>query len=138
MTAPARIRLSRAADWRQPPGAVVVLRPTMWGNPWRPGRPSSFDTPGCCPVGGSIFVVLDAADAVDLYRRLLVGGPDPVATVLPTCLSAEDLRRTRDDLRRRAARVIAALPTLRGRDLCCWCPLDAPCHADVLLDLANR
>jgi hypothetical protein len=27
---------------------------------------------------------------------------------------------------------------LRGRDLACWCPLDQPCHADVLLELANR
>jgi hypothetical protein len=26
---------------------------------------------------------------------------------------------------------------LAGRDLACWCPLDKPCHADVLLDLAN-
>ena len=26
---------------------------------------------------------------------------------------------------------------LRGKDLACWCPLDAPCHADVLLDIAN-
>lgn len=26
---------------------------------------------------------------------------------------------------------------LRGRDLACWCPLDQPCHADVLLALAN-
>ena len=26
---------------------------------------------------------------------------------------------------------------LRGKDLACWCPLDAPCHADVLLELAN-
>ena len=26
---------------------------------------------------------------------------------------------------------------LRGRDLCCWCPLDQPCHADVLLEIAN-
>lgn len=31
----------------------------------------------------------------------------------------------------------AALPQLRGRDLACWCALDAPCHADVLLELAN-
>ena len=22
---------------------------------------------------------------------------------------------------------------LRGKDLACWCPLDQPCHADVLL-----
>jgi hypothetical protein len=30
------------------------------------------------------------------------------------------------------------LAPLRGRDLVCWCPLDAPCHADILLELANR
>jgi hypothetical protein len=27
---------------------------------------------------------------------------------------------------------------LRGKNLACWCPLDKPCHADVLLELANR
>ncbi len=26
---------------------------------------------------------------------------------------------------------------LGGRDLACWCPLDQPCHADVLLKIAN-
>jgi hypothetical protein len=26
---------------------------------------------------------------------------------------------------------------LRGKNLACWCPLDQPCHADVLLELAN-
>jgi hypothetical protein len=26
---------------------------------------------------------------------------------------------------------------LRGRDLACYCPLDEPCHADVLLEVAN-
>jgi len=29
------------------------------------------------------------------------------------------------------------LVPLRGRDLVCWCPLDQPCHADVLLELTN-
>lgn len=29
------------------------------------------------------------------------------------------------------------LDVLRGRNLACWCPLDQPCHADVLLALAN-
>ena len=24
---------------------------------------------------------------------------------------------------------------LRGKDLACWCPLDEPCHADVLIEL---
>jgi len=31
-----------------------------------------------------------------------------------------------------------AVNDLRGKNLACWCPLDQPCHADVLLELANR
>lgn len=36
------------------------------------------------------------------------------------------------------------LSSLRGKDLACWCPLTdkhgnpVPCHADVLLELANK
>jgi len=26
---------------------------------------------------------------------------------------------------------------LRGKNLACYCPLDQPCHADVLLEIAN-
>lgn len=26
---------------------------------------------------------------------------------------------------------------LGGKNLACWCPLDEPCHADVLLEVAN-
>ena len=29
------------------------------------------------------------------------------------------------------------LRPLRGKNLACWCPLDQPCHADVLLEIAN-
>lgn len=32
---------------------------------------------------------------------------------------------------------ISRLPGLRGKNLACWCALDQPCHADVLLELAN-
>lgn len=32
----------------------------------------------------------------------------------------------------------AAREELRGKNLACWCPLDAPCHADVLLEAANQ
>lgn len=31
----------------------------------------------------------------------------------------------------------AAMKNLRGKDLACYCDLDAPCHADVLLEIAN-
>ena len=27
---------------------------------------------------------------------------------------------------------------LKGKNLACWCKLDEPCHADVLLGIANR
>jgi hypothetical protein len=30
------------------------------------------------------------------------------------------------------------LAPLRGKNLACWCRLDEPCHADILLDWANR
>jgi hypothetical protein len=30
------------------------------------------------------------------------------------------------------------LAPLRGKNLACFCALDQPCHADVLLRLANR
>ena len=42
-------------------------------------------------------------------------------------LGGSALRFTVDDARRELA----------GRDLACWCPLDQPCHADVLLRVAN-
>lgn len=29
------------------------------------------------------------------------------------------------------------LREIRGKNLACWCPLDQPCHADVLLEIAN-
>lgn len=34
--------------------------------------------------------------------------------------------------------VMNARAELAGRDLACWCSLDQPCHADVLLELANE
>jgi len=34
--------------------------------------------------------------------------------------------------------VEAIRSALAGKDLACWCPLDQPCHADVLLEIANR
>ena len=30
------------------------------------------------------------------------------------------------------------LRELRGKNLACWCPLDQPCHADILLEYANE
>jgi Domain of unknown function (DUF4326) len=67
---------------------------------------------------GNPFVI-DAthsrADVVARFRRAI---EDDDRTVLGF---------TVDDVRRE----------LGGRDLACWCPLDEPCHADVLLEVAN-
>lgn len=52
---PKRIRLSRTRGWRLPEGAVVVSRPTRWGNPYAVGDPG----------------VPDRATAVRRYRELL-------------------------------------------------------------------
>lgn len=38
----------------------------------------------------------------------------------------------------RHAIIRSRLNELRGQDLACWCRLDQPCHADVLLEFANR
>ena len=37
-----------------------------------------------------------------------------------------------------AARILENLDSIRGRNLACYCSLDGPCHADVLLELAGR
>ncbi len=62
------------------------------------------------------------------------GNPHPLALG-----RAEAVRRYRADLRagRLAVTVDDVRRELRGRDLACYCPLDEPCHADVLLELAN-
>lgn len=91
---PRRIQLRRARGWRKPAGAVVVARPSRWGNPFRIG------------VDG------DRARCVGLYEQALAQG---------------DLPYGLDEIRRE----------LVGRDLACWCPLDGPCHADVLIEVAN-
>lgn len=46
--------------------------------------------------------------------------------------------RQRFELIEKRAEILRRLPELRGRDLVCWCGLVEPCHADVLLELANR
>jgi hypothetical protein len=34
-------------------------------------------------------------------------------------------------------RAEAIRAALGGRDLACWCPANGPCHADLLLTIAN-
>lgn len=41
------------------------------------------------------------------------------------------------DIPERKQRIIDSLHEIRGKDLACWCKPGTPCHADVLLELAN-
>ena len=50
-------------------------------------------------------------------------------------LRSGDLTRGNPDSPFRPDHLRAAL---RGRNLACWCALDAPCHADLLLAIANE
>src|SRR5690554_5716892 len=103
---PERIQLRRTAGWRKPEGAVVVARPTRWGNPFPVCEHRSRE------------------QAVEQFSQLLrgVGGWD----------LCEHVKSTRYPDWGEVQRVLA------DRDLCCWCPPGGPCHADVLLRIANE
>lgn len=106
---PVRIQRKRTKGWRMPEGAVYVGRPTTWGNPYLVGR----------RYGG--FTVLSVKDAVASYRRDIEWNERNTDRPMNAGIRVDDIRRD-----------------LRGKDLVCWCPLDQPCHADVLLELANE
>lgn len=105
---PVRVQRRRAKGWRMPENTVYVGRPTKWGNPFKPGRHGT------------------AKDCVDLYQ-LAAGGL--------LCVSTD--RSTIDAQKRLQKAVASDLDELRGKSLACFCRTDRPCHADVLLAIAN-
>lgn len=121
---PKRIQLRRTKGWRKPEGAVVVAHPSRWGN-WyvitntRSGSNRGWwvGMAGDLNMHGPHRLRSDAAAvAVSWYRE-----------------DCEEVLRAETD-----GQFFDSLATLRGHDLACWCPLDQPCHADVLLEIANR
>src|SRR4051812_21500077 len=62
-----------------------------------------------------------------------VGDPNPEWGGKITPADAVDLYKNNLP----AFSVLAAQKELRGKNLACFCPLDQPCYADVLLELAN-
>jgi hypothetical protein len=61
------------------------------------------------------------AECIELYKRFVAG---KAATKRNDVLVSREL-------------VASSAQELRGKNLACWCPMDEPCHADVLLKLAN-
>lgn len=79
------------------------------------GRPTIFGNPF------KVSEDIDAARAVRLFKQWLNGGRAAVG--------AGGLRRLA---------LLSDLSKLRGKDLACFCKEGAPCHADILLELANQ
>jgi hypothetical protein len=106
---PKRIQRQRTKGWRMPEGAVYVGRPTQWGNPFEAD-------------------VLGQHGAVDAY-----------AVHLAAYFGWEyrTVRRAFYPWPVDSSAFANWIAPLQGRDLACWCPLDQPCHADVLLHLAR-
>ncbi|SKM29003.1 DUF4326 domain-containing protein [Mycobacteroides abscessus] len=113
---PERIQRKRTAGWRKPEGAIYVGRPTKWGSPFVVGALADRRYMGLVEQ----IVIEDRAHSVRLYRDWLANP----ATCFMTGFYAIHPR-------------LLDLSELAGHDLACWCPLDQPCHADVLLEIAN-
>lgn len=121
---PKRIQMRRDRPWRKEnPDAVRVDRATIWGNPFRmEPRPQS-----------TLIDVL--ADAPGLERGCAEGPRDAQAVA---CHLFEKLLRASLAGPLAVATRAAMDRQLRGKDLACWCSLDMPCHADILLRIANE
>ena len=110
---PKRIQRKRSKGWRMPENTVYVGRPSRWGN-WFPFYEFIQD-------GGDLYSAREKVrDLFEDNLEEMIGSGD----CLP--INGEDLT------------IEEWLAPLRGKDLACWCPLDHPCHADVLLRLANK
>lgn len=111
---PIRIQRQRKAGWKKPEGVLNVARPGRYGNPYFPGCGLGF---GNIPKDGrpQPWPLITKADMVRHFK--------------------EHMRLMERDEPKRFVEYIAPL---RGKDLMCWCALDQPCHADVLIEIANR
>lgn len=111
---PVRVQRRRVKGWRMPAGAVYVGRGSRWGNPWREGEVSGW----LIKPGG----LIDRAPHEPLTREQAI----------------ESFRNSEEWHMQEPYYVAALRNALAGKDLACWCKLTDPCHADVLLELANK
>ena len=106
---PKRVQRRRTNGCRMPPGAIYVGRGSKWGNPFVVGRHGTV------------------SQCVELFYQLALGH---------LCISVNSETVALQEAARKAME--DAPVELFGCDLACWCPLDQPCHADVLLEIANK
>ncbi|WP_295035579.1 DUF4326 domain-containing protein [uncultured Microbacterium sp.] len=111
--------MSRRKGWRKPENTVVVARPSKWGNPFCVVRTDCSLGGMCWAVALGGMVVQQHIDSQERARELAV-------RFFRSWAEEEDHHDLPDPAE------------LAGKNLACWCPLDQPCHADVLLEIANR
>lgn len=117
---PIRIQRKRTKGWKMPPNTVYVGRPTKWGN-WLVARKAEYArTVGGVKYGWVVFNL--KTDAPAIYCDTKKGA-------IKNCVYW---------YRHHAPRLVPDIDKLRGKNLACWCNPDDPCHADVLLDMANE
>jgi len=114
---PKRIQRKRARGWRMPEGTTYVGRPTRWGNPFTAQLRRRH--------GVEFWISSPLRNRLDLAAHHTVE-----ADAISECVERFRAEAARPSWQDRVAE-------LAGRDLACWCDLDQPCHADVLLELAN-
>lgn len=135
---PVRIQRRRTPGWRMPEGAVYVGRPTVFGNPFE------VYLTDCCQYwdirdDNGVTGYLVNHVAAHLSRAMTHPRTTPWPRSAAAARAAELYRSDLLSWGRLEGNpeLAAAIRNLEGKDLACWCPLDHPCHADVLLDLAN-
>jgi hypothetical protein len=133
---PERIQLRRTKGFRLreiSPNAIVVSRPTIFGNPWT-----------VCLENGywQVYYLGDKRCWTPLLLHSRAEAQAIAVQYFRVWLKYNIVvGHTRPQLQRMSPQRTAIrgmLPVLAGRDLACWCPLDQPCHADVLIELANQ
>jgi hypothetical protein len=108
-----------------PEGAVYVGRPTMFGNPFQVGDWVMFGDPHPNYRGIFSLTWCKTSDIFADHRYTHIETREQAVAFYRKMIEGSPLRNN-------------ATIGLRGKDLACWCPLDRPCHADVLLEIANR
>jgi hypothetical protein len=141
---PVRLQLSRKKGFdlqalsRETNGleAVRVDRSTLFGNPCLCSRPTGcphdpgFDRTEWEYDDGTIDLLRCCVDVYRHYVETGLAGKPTTTGRLWFGIEALAGYPHRTEL-------IAALPRLRGKNLACWCK-SGPCHADVLIEIANR
>lgn len=128
---PIRIQRKRTKGWRAPANTVSVTRPGIFGNPF--ANMELYCHPSCA-VEISLRLFENAARGI--WNPSVLDGWDNLGFQMIYGMHL----RWNERIRKRGYHhpEEAIRMELRGKNLMCFCPLDQPCHADILLRIANE